>query len=591
MADVEDGLKPEDVTKRLESLQRRIEDLGLLNQGQAHSLLHGRDAGALSSERSLALVAFDADSIQDQIFASPRPVTIHGASAVLRSWDQDLQRGAADLLGAPAVVLFAGGGQAILLTRKDHATTVQKHLRKEFSRRTRSSPCTTAHVDLSPRELAEGPLAASAQADIHEDVRARVGWSPKQGRGFGGCMALLAARLRIEKGKERSPTFLETATRTARCGECAERPRTGHSERCERCEANRSEGQKVKKNWEQARSFDEVLGEPARGGDGRGESGGNRARHLAFLRMDGAGIGGILEKLSTMAQYAAVSLALRRAFELDEREIEELGAPPGRYQLPIAGGDDLLLIVPARWRKANGTVGNVLSLCLTLMERAESVFTSDALSAVFQHDRASLELVRKVGAGAGVVITSNIPARFCFDYAGDLVRSAKDGITEAPDARSAVDFAVVLGGSPLASSIRELRRLPHNFAELDLSNALRGRVRKTGCPYTPGRFKALLDRAHALSRIPRSSLHGLRNLMEDPQTGLIEVRYRITRHPELRRALVGAGVPLSSLPPEVGPWVLDRPAGGRDADVSWVTPIPDLLDVLRVIGAAREDRG
>lgn len=582
-------MNPEDITRRLEELLSDIERLGRMSRAQAAALLHGRDVRTLSHERSLALVALDADSIQDQVFASPRPVTIQGASVILRAWDLDMQRGDSDLLGAPAVVLFAGGGQAVLLTRKEDAGTVRKRIQQRFEQRTHGSPSTTAQVDVSPRELAGGPLAAEVLPDLPQKERDRIGWSPGQVAGFGACMALLAGRMRLEKGAARCSIFLKEPTRSARCSECAERPRAEKSERCERCEANRRKGQTDKKHWEQARSFDDVLGESASAREGRGDPGHHRGRHLAFVRLDGAGIGGLLERLSTMAQYAAVSLALRRAFEIDDSELAGLGAPRGRYQLPIAGGDDLLLVVPAQWKRPDRTVSDALSLCVALVERAESVLGSDAFSSVFQHDRTILDQVRRLGAGAGVVITSNIPARFCFDYALDLVRSAKDAITGDPGARSAVDFAFLHGGSPLASSVKELRRLPQGYAEIDLDQRIHGRVRKTGCPYTLERFKALLERARQLSRVPRSSVHGLRAVMEEPQTGLIDIRYRIARDRDLRRALVGADTPLASLPPEIGPWVLHERSSKLDPDVKWVTAIPDLLDVLRLVGSARED--
>ena len=108
-------MKPDEIRTTLDEVLRRIERLGLTNREESLALLDGDDGRAhLSTEKTFSLVKFDADSIQEQVFASPRPVTIAGASALLRDWDDRLH----ERVGNDAVVLYSGGGQAVLLTRR-----------------------------------------------------------------------------------------------------------------------------------------------------------------------------------------------------------------------------------------------------------------------------------------------------------------------------------------------------------------------------------------------------------------------------------------------------------------------------------------
>lgn len=567
-------MKPDEIRTTLDEVLRRIERLGLTNREESLALLDGDDGRAhLSTEKTFSLVKFDADSIQEQVFASPRPVTIAGASALLRDWDDRLH----ERVGNDAVVLYSGGGQAVLLTRANHAKDLRDKLVREFEEHSGRSPCTTAHVCLSPYELVHGPH--DARKNIDEATCQRVGWSPKGGGGFGACMSLLEANLRQEKGSPKNIAWLPEGSRVARCVECAERPRDKQDELCERCKTNRRHGQRVTKDWEHARAFEDVIFGPVKE-DGRRESG--AGRHLAFVRVDGAGIGGILEKLSTIKQYATVSYALKEAFEFKKGELEKLGVPAKRYQLPIAGGDDIMLVVPAKWHQPkSGLAGDAFALARDLVKRIEATFDADALRALFLSKPELLEKVRSIGAGVGIVISSGIPARFCFDYAYDLIRSSKEAIDERNrDKRSAIDFAVLYGGSPLVSSMQGVRRTMKETKEISLGESLEGIVHGTARPFTAKEFADFLACAHRLLKVPRSSLHGLRDMMDDPQTGLSTVKYQIARNRDLRAALTDINTPLSKLPAEVGHWVLHPTNSRLEGKRQWVTPLPDLLEVL-----------
>jgi len=579
-----------------EEIERIVRGLGRLGlaEAQARALVRGENAG-LSPERDLALIGFDADSVQEQIFASPRPVTIQGASDRLAAWDWAFgnlggdEHRAGVLDKDAAVALYAGGGKAVLIARAGDAEAIRTKLEDAFYERTAGWPCTTASVPLSPRELARGPAAAVEPVPpALPKLAERIGWCATGGGGFGACMALLALAMRAERVAPSHRFYLREELSGPRCEECAVRPRLpGRAEeprekwptRCDRCDDNHRDGAETKKEWAQAGSFDDVLGE--RGAPGEDPK---RARHIAFLKLDGRGIGGRLERLGSIAEYVALSRALHHAFEMTEAKLVSLGVPERRFQIPIAGGDDLLLVVPARWKPTGqGDASDAFTLARALLKRVERTFDDAARTGFF----AAGAGIDQLGAGAGLVIASGMPASFCFRYTDDLVKSAKaplaagsDGKHRSARHRSALDFAVLRGGSPLAESLDRIRA--RDVLDLDLGPDLAGKVKRTRCPYVLADLDALIERTRRLAGAPRSAVHALHTAMREPTTGMLAVRYQLSRHPDLRRALTG-DAPLGALPPHLGEWVLNN-VGDR----LWATGIGDLLDALPFVSAAEE---
>ena len=88
------------------ALRRDLLRLGL-EPAEAEALARG-DSANLGAERSFRLVALDVDAVQAHVFASPRPITIEGASALLRVWDQRVLRELVEKRAGVAL-LFAGG--------------------------------------------------------------------------------------------------------------------------------------------------------------------------------------------------------------------------------------------------------------------------------------------------------------------------------------------------------------------------------------------------------------------------------------------------------------------------------------------------
>ncbi|GAB4195492.1 MAG: hypothetical protein OHK0013_01700 [Sandaracinaceae bacterium] len=540
-----------------ESLERTLRAAG--HDGLAGAIWRGDASSALPTDRALALVLVDADRIQDTVLASPRPVTIYGASQSLAEWDRRLRE--ERFAGFPdATVLFAGGGNATLLCPRDQAAGLARGLEVRFTEQMLAR-CTTAVLEVSPHELAAGPAAPGVPADVAR--RLRIG----SGGGFGGCMAKLAHRLRSAKDAARPHPTLEAPYSGPRCAETGDRPGGGADQRSEFAREHRRRGGEARRGrpgdaaqqaLEQARTFDDIT----------------KDSWIGYVCIDGAGIGAMIAGLGTLEQYVVVSAALADAFALDDLALEEMGCQSERFQIILAGGDDLLLVVPA---KATPDRVDVISLTASLCQRIESRFAERTESSTL-----------RLGVGAGVVIANGLPATFAFDYARTLCNQAKKTLGMGSADRSAIDYEVIGGGSPLSGSIDELRKsrtrtITHPWTQQTVDFVTTRR------PYGLSSVQRLLTRARALAgldgegqgRVPRSQRMALRRLFRedrDPQEALIDLLYQAARHEGLRDALELENL----LEPASSEWVLAPTHDGRLA-----TGLMDLVEVSRLLEGGR----
>lgn len=478
---------------------------------QAQAVLVGDEKG-LSDERALALLMIDADSIQRTLLASPRPVTIFGASHSLATWDKQVRNH--HQLPNHVTVLYAGGGSAVLVVPKAEAEALGAQLELRY-RDHMDARATSAFVEVSPLELVRGPRGLPMPVDGLSQLGLSSG-----GGGFGGCMSNLALALRARKNVARPHPYLASATDEARCVETGDRPREAGATRSRFASLHREAGQDQKQELANARSLDDILKKA-------------KARRLAFVCIDGAKIGALLTELRTLADYVELSGRLDDAFsELrDESLRTDLGIEDHAHQIVLAGGDDLLLVVPAEGR---GSRPNVLDLVAKIVRRIEAAFEGSRWA-------------RRIGVGAGVLITNGgLPARFAFDYARALCNSAKFAIRDG--VRSGIDFEVVLSGAPLSTSIGALRKKRARTVDHFPKLGSHAELRDTQCPYSLEDFEQLLSRAgevHA-AKVGQSTLAAYTRAFErdDLNTALIDIYYQLARASSgdvLRRVLDADG--------------------------------------------------
>ncbi len=527
-----------------ESLRATLRAAGV--DGECAGAIVEGEAEALSEMRSLALVLLDADSIQRTLLASPRPVTVYGASAALREWDEGLASGA-EVPGdaGAATTLFAGGGQALLLAPLEGVEQLERALERRFWEAMKAS-ATAAHIAVSPRELVEGPSPHDGAA---EDLAA-LGLSAGRG-GFGGCVSRLVFELRRAKGRAARHPYVLEPTSAPRCSETGDRPRAGgRGTLSEFAEHHRRRGQDKRDDLKEARSFDALLKN-------------TKARRLAFVCIDGTAIGHKFAECRTVSAYVELSRALSEAFGVlrDQDFLDELRLGERQHQVMLAGGDDLLFVAPA---EGDANRPDALRLAATVTRRIEEQLEA-----------------WEIGVGTGVLITTGgLPATLAFEYARALCTSAKRAASNG--ARSGVDYEVVLAGSPLSQSLTELRKRSRRQASgYPSAGDVNTHIQPTQRPYPLRRFEELLELADKLqsAKIGAAAVGHLERpfLTRDPHTALIDVQYQLARDRRLRDALELSG---SGWAREW--WVLRELEQERGR--VFATALPDIAEVFQLQG-------
>lgn len=504
----------------------------------------------LAKERRLSLVMLDADSIQDEILASPRPLTANGTSALIRDWDKALQNGAIqDKALKDVTLLYAGGGNAVLLLPQTEPDL--NSLCKAFSDKTHATT-TPAFIPISPWELVHGPLPMqNASPDLRKKLE-KLGIDPVP-KDFGACMDALRFAVQHKKLQQDAT---EAPVTGLRCVECQQRPRgteAGKRALCDRCHQRREKGidEKGRKRSDEEdgdiRNFQELLYID------------QRAR-MAYIFLDGKGIGKCISKKKSLREYFDLSKELHKTFAAPDSAEE--GAQ--RTAIPLLeGGDDLMLAVPLAVEGQKDAFAVVADL---------------------------VERIRKspagVDAGVGMVITGSLNADFCMARAKALCNNAKRRGKNG----SAIDFEHILEGFPFSDDINALREKDFLLANPPPIPGMT-KLLRTQRPYSADDFSDLLKRARKLQDIPRTQLSLLLDAFapgKDALTAFITLLYQVARGdgqtPSLRDAL-GLPSSLASLD-KLPPHLLRK----RDEAAGlWDTGLVDLIEVSGLL--ARPESG
>ncbi len=236
----------------------------------------------------------------------------------------------------------------------------------------------------------------------------------------------------------------------------------------------------------------------------------------------------------------------------------------------IAGGDDLVLIVPAQSALAVAERFVTLFQERTRELQRERV-RSGALARCFAPDGLT--------TSAGVAIAhASFPASQLLDHAAELMKLAKhfaSDLAESGTAAGTIDFAVI---HESGSESLKHRRATEYRTTLPSGAALL----RTERPYTAAGLGALRQRIAALkaSSVPRSKLKALyAALFRQPvqaQYEALQLRERLQTTGDL-----AAGGPLAELVAE-----LDRfPFRERDKS-AWSTPLTELVEMLDFVPPA-----
>ncbi len=475
------------------------------------------------------LLNWDANSVHGFVFDTTNPSVIRGASVMLSALDA-LFRGGQALGLDPAQVLYSGGGAGLAVVSERQVEDVERRLHQLFAEKTMVATCTAAAVPLG-----DGSEPFSA--------RMRV------------LMSLLARR-RGQLSPDAEPSVPFFAARCVLCGKRAaagsvlRRGAPGGRLECEPCRRRIEVAKTAARSEREAGDFADLK-------DANGS--------YAIVYLDGNGIGRTIQEIPSPLELAAFSQRLaellrtsfdRVAEQLDLREVAEEETSQrgkGRFQRPICGGDDLVALVPAEIS---------LQLSQTLIQLLEE-----------EADRDRILCGRRIGAGAGIAIGKvGFPARHLLHEAEELLKSAKRRVYRDGE-RSAVDFAVLLDGSP-RSEAQARERFEAGAADAGSPTMLR-----SGKPYSLEELCRLTRRLEILrGGLGRSQLYALQRYgLAGPGQLRNHVLYQIARHESWRTVIQKLA--------EAGPEVL------RDAEACLAQVVPtyggrrvfDLGDLLEAM--------
>lgn len=469
---------------------------------------------SLFGERApLALVAFDTPGIQRYVFAVRRPIHIYGGSRIVADFTQATAPGSVQALLAElgmdeGSVIYAGGGGGLLLLPACRAGAVAERLRQALERATAGELHTAvAALDVWPDDL----LAAS-------DSQRRAGKSKALAALFGSraevpvtryaetISALMALLARERSRAAALAGTLDGPENRRRCTACLENAAEaagdggpeGEERLCRACRRRAVSGAEGKRLGEQAKTFEDIVRDTP------------SDPYLAVVYVDGANVGGALEQLSSIAQYAVFSRAIEQAFTLALGDaLAALPKPDQqRFQTPLRGGDDLLLVLPAN---------AAFAFSAKFMESVEQSFSfagNPLLAGAFRDAPPPLRrAVESFGVGVGVAIAKHhFPIRVLIDTARQLLKSAKSEIA-GRGVRSAIDFMVLHSGTPLGDSVAAVRA--RWLSKPAMPRAGEPRIWLTRKPFSRAEFSAFLADVELLARtVPRSQIYQLRQAVE-----------------------------------------------------------------------------
>ena len=468
-----------------------------------------------------SLVYSDAISVHSYVFDTSNAVVVRSASHDLKELDKDLLRG--DPIGiAPEQVLYAGGGSGVAVVATAEVPRIRTELHRLFAERTLVATCTVASAPLSEDPF--GHQIANLRGELTRqrtlvgpDADAAVPWFARRCEVCGRR----AAAVETSRGKEGK-------NRRARpeCAPCVRRLATARQGRDD----------------DEAEDFEAIA-------KGSGV--------LGVIYLDGNGIGATTAQLRSPFAYRRFSRGIDDALrDAKNTALENFGLKDSnRYQEPITGGDDLILIVPGDL---------ALPLARDLL-RAFITRCDDDPDGSLRYARVPL------GAAVGVALGKDkLPIRHLIDEAEVLLKkSAKKRIYSQPGLRTALDFNIVDDGSSrraFAPAARLLKPKP------PLAVSAR--------PYSLEEFQCFSRRRAVLLKLGNSQLHALRQVAAaGPNQLRNHVLYQIGRHDKWRwttqKLAVLSGIdgdPLMDPEVAMACWIHDY-SGHRALDVG------DLLEV------------
>ncbi len=533
----------------------------------ADAVLRGQglpgDVAAVFGERPVCrLLCFDADRIQNWVFASERVQVAAGASFTLDELNRRARQAQREIPGALGTLYSAGGGGILFAGAAEPAEHAVGTLRDWLEQRSHELTFTVLAEDLYVRDLVPGsePRALGAGTTALGDRFLRV---------TGMQAALVRTQVRMQTMKDSHPRFqpapslaVRRGSRTERCPSCGRRERGGAPLYwCDWCSGlrqtllDRRRRQAFERQGKRLTFAD--LAQAVK----------RRRPYLGFIAIDGNAMGSLVQGMRSFVQLRAFSEATTGIYEAARRRgVEELAAgylrdkwePEDAHLSLLSGGDEITLVLPA------AAAPPVTTTILRAVEAGfdEATAPGGLLHAAFRDEAPLLERLRRAGAAAGVITAhSHYPVRLLRRYAEELQKKhAKQACAAENGPRSAVAWRLLTDASPLT---RSLARGP-DLSELGLEafeDLIAGARAARDSGVAASAFHGVLGNLRREER----SLQCLAGAEKEQVLGLVcanYFRYQLARNRQLRRWWQQPGVaPVGGGGDGVARWL--RAGGGR----------------------------
>lgn len=395
-------------------------------------------------EKPVCLLLGDVDSVKEFVYEGRGLPEIRGASQTLAEVEQEIGKRFRKKLCEDSLV-YCGGGSFLAIVPTSEAGEWKKEIELLYLERTKlatitivlSSPLGYIDFGRGVPPYGSSSVAGLKGKGVAEDLLfshfEAISEERAERKNFGELVARLSADLQRAKQEKIITPFFPTLPVHQRCQSCGKRP-AGKLDveefLCDPCFQKRKEGRKGRSTfmekvacWIEKQFGWKVTDKPARDLD---DLAGAEGR-VAFIYADGNDVGDLLQRAKTPAQYRHISDALNTVVEevlfkalvetFEKRELCERQRLP--LELIVVGGDDLTVIVPARygWR-----------LTVKLLRGFEEHQ---------QVKRIREETERKLTISAGLVIADvKYPVGFMQRLAEGLLKKAKSIVREMEEKES-----------------------------------------------------------------------------------------------------------------------------------------------------------
>jgi hypothetical protein len=490
------------------------------------------------------LISFDADRIQQWVFASERVQVAAGASKVLDDLNRDVREGeiVRDLQrrhggrGLRGVLYSAGGGGLLVADTHRSEAELEEEVQQWLEERAHGLTFTVVARRLIPRDLERTSTATPRTTESHPLHRFVLL------DGLAGALSRLQIEVRRQKEEptgfpSRPPFQPKPGQALDRCPSCGRRPpektpvvADDPSRWCSQC-------QDLRRYWRRHGEISfEREGRPITFEDLAASSPRGR-RYLSFLAVDGNSMGAVVQGVRTLVELRAFSEATTRIYQVARnRATESLAgylskdwSPEEAHLSLLSGGDEITLVLPAS--AAPEITVEILGTLEAGFDQATA--PGGLLAEAFATDPEGLKRLRNAGAGAGLIAAqSSFPVRLLRHYAGDLQKRAKRRCG-LDDLRSAVGWLLLTDSSPLPEGVSRQHDSEVSVPEL---RRLLSEVRAAGEAGLP---RSALQRIVDHGRREEKSISTLSPGAErDEVLGTLMAnffRYQLARHPALRR--------------------------------------------------------